>query len=817
MAIPAGDTLTFLRCSDGHVATKTIRPDGVVDFSAGMWFAVAVVPVDGVRELGAVLTEATSASDCFLVRGEPLPDTDPERTRRLGPKNKTPRFHENGGRRWLWLDFDKAQLSRAVDLATEPAEAARLLVVEHLPREFHGVTCWWQLSSSAGLSGTITNRPRMHIAFWLDRLVTDAEIKKWAKHLPIDRALYNPVQPHFTAAPIFDGVADPLPVRCGLLEGARDEVTFPYESRLAERLARMGDDGDGFHDSLLRSSFEYYRSGGRDDEALKELLRSTIAGAFKAEGRDVSRYESDAYLDQLLEGGKQKLGLGIGDTIQLGEDVHRVVNEAIGALAEKDHNLYQRNGRLVRILHAEADELVAVGTPQIGEISAATLVERLTAAAHFERWDDRLKGGGGWKRVVPPDRVVKAVAERGDYRGVRPLSGLAETPTLRPDGSLVFLPGYDPATGYYLTMAGGRYAVDDAPGLEAARDALWTLRYVWSEFPFKTEAERAVAYAAVMTVVGRAAFENVPLFAFDAARRKQGKTLCAEAVSLIATGRVVFKASWPTSDEELEKVLAAHARRGTALIGFDNVPVGRAVKGDALDRCLTCSGAVSLRVLGASRIEEHAWTATMLVGGNQLAIGGDTVRRACLARLAAESNGTAKEYREPQLMAYCRRERPRLVAAALTLMRAYALAGCPDQKLGRRSMFDRWVELVAGSIAWASGVNVLEAWPEGGETEDDGLDALLVLLRWWGETFPAGATVRQALDALEDKAPAGVVRKLEVMAAVKELLGLRGVDKVEAKLLGGCLRDKREWWIEGMCFDRKRDEKRGAKWFVRNQ
>ena len=58
---------------------------------------------------------------------------------------------------------------------------------------------------------------RLHLWFWLSHSSSDAEMKGWLQNAPVDLALFNPAQPHFTAKPIFIGDAeDPMPGRSGI-------------------------------------------------------------------------------------------------------------------------------------------------------------------------------------------------------------------------------------------------------------------------------------------------------------------------------------------------------------------------------------------------------------------------------------------------------------------------------------------------------------------------------------------------------------------------------------------------------------------------
>ena len=119
-------------------------------------------------------------------------------------------------------------------------ENAMIYLSDLLPPEFHDVTFWAQLSSSSGINGW--DKVSAHLWFMLDRPITDDQLHQWASSIdaPIDTRLFNAVQPHFTAAPIFSyDVADPCPVRCGLIKGTRDVASInPTKADDRERITK---------------------------------------------------------------------------------------------------------------------------------------------------------------------------------------------------------------------------------------------------------------------------------------------------------------------------------------------------------------------------------------------------------------------------------------------------------------------------------------------------------------------------------------------------------------------------------------------------
>ena len=68
---------------------------------------------------------------------------------------------------------------------------------------------------------------KVHLWMWLDTPYDSATLRAWAKDvdLPADKSVLNPVQIHYTSAPVIeDGVDCPVRQRSGLHLGERDTV-----------------------------------------------------------------------------------------------------------------------------------------------------------------------------------------------------------------------------------------------------------------------------------------------------------------------------------------------------------------------------------------------------------------------------------------------------------------------------------------------------------------------------------------------------------------------------------------------------------------
>lgn len=417
-----------------------------------------------------------------------------------------------------------------------------------------------------------------------------------------------------------------------------------------------------------------------------------------------------------------------------------VVDDSISALAQ-DENIFQRDGRLVhvvRVTEADADESPITGTPHIRIMALATVRERITRVARVKKFDGRSKR---WAPALPSEPLVQAVIARGEYPGIRPLVGIIEAPSLRPDGSIIQSPGYDSATGYLYAPSDEFPRVPDAPTQVDARSALAELEEPFGEFPFAGPEHRATAIAAVLTVLARPAIAgSTPATIHEANTRGSGKTLKADTVSTIATGRPTAKMQYPSSDDELEKILGAYALRGALLVNFDNVT--RTFGGGPLDRCLTAG----------DEVPAVRWRALIMATGNNVAVAGDTSRRVLISRLESplENPEERQNFRHPNLIEWVRANRPRLVVAALTVLRAWYVAGRPAGNCKVWGSFEAWSQIVPPAIVFAGGADPMGTRPTATAEDDAEKRALVAILDGLPrlDQGARGLSAKQMIDAL---------------------------------------------------------------------
>ena len=168
--------------------------------------------------------------------------------------------------------------------------------------------------------------------------------------------------------------------------------------------------------------------------------------------------------------------------------------EAVAALhaANDPPEIFVRMGELVRI-QVDEDE-----RPIIKELSEAGVRYYLTQAADFVKETDK-----GLIKVSPPRDLVQNVMAHPSWP-FPALKGIVEVPVLRPDGSILATPGYDPDTRLYYRPVPGLECplISLHPTQNEAKEAAQFINdELLHGFPFVDDASKANALAALITPI----------------------------------------------------------------------------------------------------------------------------------------------------------------------------------------------------------------------------------------------------------------------------------------------------------------------------
>lgn len=216
----------------GPVLTKIYKADGGVDTydNAGS-FKSREVPVTDIHDLSAKLTVLQDKTTSCIIRGKLVAKPEPGKV--AGSLARSNASFDDCPHHWLMIDIDKYAPGFA-DPVTEVPDAVQDFLEDAKLQVFKGCSFHWQLSSSAGMKPGIL---KCHVWFWSETAYTSAQMYAWAQRVGIlvDKAVYRRVQIHYTANPIFEeGRTDPVAVRSGFYQGARDTVPLTLDGSVLE-------------------------------------------------------------------------------------------------------------------------------------------------------------------------------------------------------------------------------------------------------------------------------------------------------------------------------------------------------------------------------------------------------------------------------------------------------------------------------------------------------------------------------------------------------------------------------------------------------
>lgn len=491
---------------------------------------------------------------------------------------------------------------------------------------------------------------------------------------------------------------------------------------------------------------------------------------------------------------------------------HEVNAEAVTALGNDD-SIYQRGGMLVRVVRDVSPAAKGIRrpfAPRIELLPPPLLRERLAANAQWVTVKET-KNATIEQPAHPPAWCVAAVHARAEWPGIRHLEAVVDYPVLRPDGTILGKPGYDPETGLLLELASAFPPVDERPSRDDAIEARDSLLEVVSDFPFEREVHRAAWLAALLTPLARFAFVGpAPLFLVDANVRAAGKGLLLDTISRIVTGERFTIATYTDDEDELRKRITSLVLSGDRLVLFDNLAgsFGNAV----LDAALTGT-AWKDRVLGVNRMAEGPLYMTWFATGNNVGIAADTARRVCHVRLESPEEHPEKrqDFYHPNLLAWVGENRSRLLIAALTILRGYCAAGRPDLGLPAWGSFEGWSGLVRSAVVWTG-------LPDPGETRlllqeqsDVAAECMGVLLQCLEQMDAArrGLTAAEIIQTCKEPPAGSAGLYVDLRDALEGLLG-----KLDARSLGTKLRSYRRRVFQGRFIDQVGKEHKAARWTV---
>jgi hypothetical protein len=263
---------------------------------------------------------------------------------------------------------------------------------------------------------------------------------------------------------------------------------------------------------------------------------------------------------------------------------------------------------------------------------------------------------------------------------------------------------------------------------------------------------------------------------------------------------------------------------GQPLISIDNISDD--LGGDALCQVIE-RPIVDIRILGRSeKVRIEARGTSMFATGNNFVVVGDLCRRVITSNLdpAMEQPELRQFDFDPfeRVMA----NRGQYVAAALTICRAYGVAGRPG-KAPRLASFEGWSDTVRSALIWLGEDDPVKSM-ENARAEDPERVELSDMLEAWSAVIGAGGGSRMRLAAVLSKglsmtrqsASSDLEPTYPEFHAALLAMALRSASRTgksappDARMFGKWLQRFKGRIVNGKRFMYVSNEKRGAEWWV---
>lgn len=489
-------------------------------------------------------------------------------------------------------------------------------------------------------------------------------------------------------------------------------------------------------------------------------------------------------------------------------------DEAEKILIQHDR-IFQRSANLVRVAAAKTETVNGIQRPAngtvISPVDADFLMDRMARLIVWRRWNARKEQ---FVASNAPRSVALSLLARSGAWAFPSLVGVITAPTLRPDGSVLEKPGYDPATGLLFVNDTEVFpTVPTQPSRAAAERSLTYLeKEVLSGFGFADEHDRSAALSAILTAVVRPTLSAAPLYGISGPKPGTGKSLLADCVALIGSGRTATVLSFTEDPEEQRKRVLSLLMSGDQVINMDNLEVPLA----SAALCTALTGETyTERKLGSLGNCTAPSAAMWLATGNNLIVKGDLTRRTVLINLDPACERPEEREFTRDLRQWIPQHRPALVAAALTVLRAYVVAGKPSQAKPLGS-FEAWSGLVRSALLWLGQPDPLKGRDQMERDNPETAKLKALLVAWHLAFGKREVTTKEAIhEALPEYSGKDAVSKVP---ALYDILTDEFADrdgKLSARRLGEYLSKYKKRIEAGVCIEIVGTRDRYALWGIK--
>ena len=374
-------------------------------------------------------------------------------------------------------------------------------------------------------------------------------------------------------------------------------------------------------------------------------------------------------------------------------DIQHVAEDILEVIGRKTP-IFSASSRLVYIKHKPG------GGAIMQTLKAKSLLAIFQRYITFVEKKER-KTGTITEIVNPPRQVADYLMTFGGEYFPR-LDQLVQVPVLTEQGTIIRTPGYDHRSKTFYAPIYKNLNFSKTPNKESVLSALnFIFENVMGDFPFDGPSSRVHALMAVFQPFLRPFIQGpTPVHLFTAATPGSGKSKLARAIALVSSkvgAKEIFEGK---NGDEFKKSIGSALLEGPTSILLDNV-IGK-LKFPWLPGLLT-SEYWSYRILGTNNAPDLPNQALWCITANNPRLFRDVVRRCVEVRIDARMKNPELRpkttFRHQKLEVWIKRNRKKLIEAALTVVQGWVNAGLPmsNHCLGS---FEHWSEVMGGLAEW---------------------------------------------------------------------------------------------------------------------
>ena len=454
--------------------------------------------------------------------------------------------------------------------------------------------------------------------------------------------------------------------------------------------------------------FQIVAGGGLDEQEVRDRLFEAAETCRLV--ADDGAASVEATIDSGAEAGRkqprtrpQPPSQGARPTVQIMDgQLLRILSETEDALLASGLPIFSRAGMLVEPVaeNMSASDGRKTVAARLRPLSPESFLGPAAESAAFQKYDRKRNA---WVDTDPPLRYMRVILASERRWRFPHVTGVITTPTLRPDGSLLAVPGHDPETELYLLPGFQLSPIPEHPTKDQALAALKLLIDLHSEFSFKQiggehekRLNRSVALSGVLTALVRGSLPTAPMLLVRAHMPGTGKSYLVDTAATIATGRLCPVITALKSVEETEKRLGSVVLSGIPMISLDNCThdLGGELLCQIAERPM-----VKIRILGRSEMPDCEVHTAVYATGNNITFKGDMVRRGLVCNLETLEERPELRMFNRNTLQQAAANRGTYVAAGLTIMRAYLVAGAPPV-CGPFGSYAEWSTMVRSPLVW---------------------------------------------------------------------------------------------------------------------